>query len=141
MPDPITRNIGSEDLTDRFIENHTVSASPALAAITTVATVTWSPQSSPTVVYGAYLSCEVALTIGTSGVSALLQIRRTSSAGTVIASTGALTVVAGNLYSLSTQGVDQVAFSPGQAWVVCLTIGSGAAASTVSAVSIFATIV
>lgn len=141
MADPITSNIGRVDLTDRFIENHTVSASPALAAITTVATLTWNPQSSPTVVYGAFLSVEAALTIGTSGVSILAQIRRTSATGTVIASTGAVTAVAGNLYSVSTQGVDQVAFSPGQAWVFCLTIASGGAASTVSSVALWATIV
>jgi hypothetical protein len=141
MPDPITLNAGRMDLTDRIVENHTVSASPALAAITTVSTLTWNPQSSPTVVYGAFLSVECALTIGTSGVSALGQIRRGTSTGTVIASTGAVTVVAGNLYSLSTQGVDQVAFAPGQAWVFCLTIASGGAQSTVSSVALWATIV
>lgn len=141
MSDPIQTNVGIVDLSDRFIENHTVSASPAAGAITTVATLTWSPQSSPTVVKGALLEAAIAFTVGTSGVSALLQIRRGTSAGTVIATTGAVTVTATNLVSLSTQGIDAVAFSPGQAWVVCLTIGSGSAASTVSSVSIFGTIV
>lgn len=141
MPDPISMNIGRVDLTDRFIENHTVAASPAAGAITTVATLTWSPQSSPTIVNGALLEAAIAFTVGTNGVTALLQIRRGTSAGTIIASTGAVTVVATNLVALSTQGIDQVAFNPGQAWVVCLTIGSGSAASTVSSVSVFGTFV
>lgn len=141
MPQPITASVAGIDLTDRFIENHTVAASPALAAITTVATLTWNPQSNPTVVKGAFLSCEAALTVGTSGVSILAQIRRTNNTGTVIATTGALTATAGNLYSVSCQGIDAVAFSPGQAWVFCLTIASGAAASTVSSVALWATIV
>lgn len=141
MPDPITENIGRADLTDRFIENHTVSASPALAAITTVATLTWLPQTSPTVVNGALLRCEIALTVGTNGVSVLLQIRRGTSAGTVIASTGAVTATAASLVALSTQGIDQGALAPGQAWVACLTIASGSAASAVSAVSLSAIVI
>jgi hypothetical protein len=141
MSDPITRSIGGSDLTSRFIENHTVSASPSAGSITTVATLTWSPQDSPSVVNGALLRVNLALTIGTNGVSALLQIRRTNSSGTIIASTGAVTVVATDLYELSTQGIDQVAFVPGQAWVACLTIGSGSATSTVSSVSLSAIII
>lgn len=141
MPDPIQFNAGAIDLSDRIIENHTVSASPALAAITTVATLTWLPQSSPAVTKAAFLSCQAALTVGTSGVSILAQIRRGTSAGTIIATTGALTASAGNLYSVYCQGVDAVAFAPGQAWVFCLTIASGAAASTVSTVALWATIV
>ena len=141
MADPIRLNAGSVDFTDRFIENHTVSASPAGASITTVATLTWSPATNPAVTYGAFLSCAMALTVGTNGVSALLQIRRGSSAGTVIASTGAVTATAANLINLSTQGVDQVAFTPGQAWVACLTIASGSATSTVSNVALWAEIV
>jgi hypothetical protein len=141
MPDPISENIGRVDLTDRFIENHTVSASPAAGSITTVATLTWNPQSNPTVVNGAILEAAIALTVGTNGVSVKLDIRRTNNTGTVIATTGAVTASAASLVSLSTQGIDQVAFSPGQAWVVCLTIASGSATSTVSSVSILGTIV
>lgn len=141
MADPISLTAGKVDLTDRMIENHTVSASPAAGSITTVATLTWTPASNPAVLYGAYLSAECALTVGTNGVSILAQIRRGTSAGTVIASTGALTAVAASLYSVSLQGVDQVAFVPGQAWVFCLTIGSGSASSTVSSVALWATIV
>lgn len=141
MPDPITENIGRVDLSDRFIENHTVAGSPALAAITTVASLTWLPQSSPTVVVGALLRCEVALTVGTSGVSVLLQIRRTNTTGTVIATTGALTATAATLIALSTQGLDAVAFAPGQVWVACLTVASGSAVSTVSGVSLSAIVI
>lgn len=141
MPDPITRNVSGEDLTDRFIENHTVAASPAAAAITTVATLTWNPQTSPTVVNGAFLEAAVALTVGTNGVSVLMQIRRTNTTGTVIATTGPVTATAGNLVALSTRGIDQVAFNPGQVWVVCLTVASGSAPSTVSSVQIVGTIV
>lgn len=141
MPDPIERNVGSEDLTDRFIESHSITASPTAATITVITTLTWNPQSNPTVVYGAYLSAECALTVGTNGVSILGQIRRGTSTGTVIASTGAITATAANLDSVSTQGVDQVAFSPGQAWVFCLTIASGSATSTVSSVALWGVIV
>lgn len=141
MADPIARTIGSIDLTDRFIENHTVSNSPSASSITTVATLTWAPASNPAVLYGAFLSVEAALTVGTNGVSILGQIRRGTSAGTVIASTGALTASAASLYSVSCQGVDAVAFVPGQAWVFCLTIASGSATSTVSSVALWATIV
>lgn len=141
MPDPIIQSAGGIDFSDRIIENHTVSASPAAGSITTVATLTWSPPDNPTVVTGAFLSVEAALTIGANGVSILAQIRRGTSAGTIIASTGAVTATAGNLYSVSTQGVDAVAFIPGQAWVFCLTIASGSASSTVSSVALWATIV
>lgn len=141
MSDPIRANVGGIDLSDRFIENHTVSASPSGSTITTVATLTWSPQTSPTVVNGALLRVNLALTAGTNGVGALLEIRRGTTTGTLIASTGAVTIVATKLYELSTQGIDQVAFIPGQAWLACLTITSGSAASTVSSVSFSAIII
>jgi hypothetical protein len=141
MPDPIISSNGGVDLTARFIESHAIVGSPAAGTIAIACSLTWSPQSNPTVVNGALLEAAVALTVGTNGVSVLLQIRRTNATGTVIATTGATTAVAATLISLSTQGIDQVAFIPGQIWVACLTIASGSASSTVSAVSMFGTIV
>lgn len=141
MSDPINVNVSTIDLSDRFIESHAIVGSPAASTIAIACSLTWSPAANPTVVNGAFLSTEVALTVGTNGVSVLLQIRRTNATGTIIATTGAVTATAGNLYSLSTQGIDQVAFKPGQIWVACLTIASGSATSTVSAASLFGVIV
>lgn len=141
MADPITRSAGGLDLSDRVVQSNTVAGSPATNAITSVCSVTWNPPDNPAAVTGALLDGFAAFTVGTSGVTATLAIRRGSTAGTVIASTGALTVVAATLVSFSVQGIDAVAFVPGQVWVLCLTIGSGAAVSTVSATQLVAFIV
>lgn len=141
MPDPITRSIGGSDLTSRFVESHAIVGSPAASTIAIACSLTWNPADAPTVVNGAFLETAVALTVGTNGVSVLLQIRRTNATGTVIATTGAVTATAASLVALSTQGIDQVAFVPGQIWVACLTIASGSASSTVSSASLFGTIV
>ena len=75
----------------------------------------------------------------TSGVSALLRIKQTSTGGAVInVGTGLSTVVAANLVETGCQGLDAAPVLPGQVYVLCLTIGSGAAVSTVSAVQLIA---
>lgn len=139
MPRPILISSTEIDLSSRFQQTQTVVASPGAGAITTIASLTIS--SDLVQASGIFLEAFAAYTVGTSGVSGLLQIRQTNTTGAVVASTGALTVVAGNLVAASCQGLDTAAVLPGQVYVVCLTVGSGAAASTVSAVSLFATIV
>jgi hypothetical protein len=140
MADPITQSAARIDLTDRIFQSSAVAGSPAAGSITTVCSVTWSPQDFPAMLSGVELEGFAAFTVGTSGISAKLDIRRTSTVGTLVATTGALTVVAANLVSLSIQGWDTVASAPGQVWVLCLTIGSGAATSTVSAAQLFGTV-
>lgn len=141
MPDPIQRNVGVEDLTDRFVTSTTVIASPTGGTITEIAAVTWTPQSSPTVVSGVRLAGTASVTVGTNGVTALLVIRRTSTSGTVVASSGPVTVVATDVYSISCNGFDSNAVAPGQVYMLCLTVGSGSATSTVGFAYIEATII
>lgn len=141
VPPPIRVAGDAVDLSTRFSETHTVAASPALAAITAVATLTLTQ--AVTLVTGIQLTGWVAFTVGTSGVSAKLDIRQTSTAGAVVATTGLTTVTAANLVETGCQGFDlQTAITlPNQVYVLCLTIGSGAAASTVSACQLTALLI
>lgn len=133
-PEPIRMAAGAVDLSSRFFTTSTVAASPALAAITAITTFTVN--ANVTIVSGIQLWAWAAFTIGTSGVSAKLDIRQTGTSGAVIATTGLSTVVAGNLVETGCQGFDAAAVIPGQVYAICLTIGSGAAASTVSALQL-----
>jgi hypothetical protein len=139
MPNPIQLAGAGVDLSKRIQETHTVVGSPATNAETIVASLTITDDL--VVGRGVFLEAAVAYTVGTSGVSGTLKLRQTNTSGATIASTGALTIVATNLRSDAVQGVDASPTLPGQIYVVTLTIGSGAATSTVSAVSLFATIV
>jgi hypothetical protein len=139
MPAPIQQNILNHDLSARIQQYKTVDASPALAAETVIATLTLADFGNIAVTSGVFLEGWAAFTVGTSGVTATMRLRQTNVAGSVVASTGALTVVAGNLVTVSVNGFDA---APGiAAYALTLTIGSGAAASTVSALQIAATVV
>jgi hypothetical protein len=140
MTTPTQFSAASMDLSSRIANNSTVVGSPAAASITSVCALTFPNFGKLQNATGVYLEGTVSLTIGTSGVSCLVQIRQTGTAGAVIASTGALTVTATNLYSFSVQGVDTAPLAAG-VWIIAVTIGSGAATSTVSAVSLFASAV
>jgi hypothetical protein len=126
------------DLSPRIVSSTTVAASPAAAAETIVASVAL-PGDIPVAAF-VYVEAYVYYTVGTSGVSGRLRIKQTNAAGTTIADTGALTVAATNLVQAVICGRDA---SPAaqQVYVATLTIGSGAAASTVSAVMLRAIIV
>ncbi len=139
MPRPIQDSVEVTDLSSRFVESHAIAASPTGGTITTICSLTISADL--VVSKGIFLEAFAAYTVGTNGISGLLQIRQTNTTGTVIATTGALTVVATNLVSSACQGIDTAGVLPGQVYVVCLTVGSGSATSTVSSVSLFATIV
>lgn len=132
MAQAISASAKGMDFTPRFAESHAVAGSPALAAITTVCSLTFPGFSDVAIMNGVQLEGWAAFTVGTSGVTAKLDIRQTSTAGAVIATTGLLTVVATNLVAFAVQGIDQAPLAAG-VWVLCLTIGSGAAVSTVSA--------
>src|SRR5579859_2720486 len=134
MPRPIALSSEVLDMSARFVESHAVAASPAGGSITTICSLTISADL--VVTKGIFLEAFAAYTVGTNGVSGLLQIRQTNTTGTVIATTGALTVTAANLVAASCQGIDTAGVLPGQVYVVCLTVGSGSATSTVSSVSL-----
>jgi hypothetical protein len=138
-PPPIQENVASVDLSQRFRGTNTVTGSPALAAETVIATLTLTDALQVNSNIKLWGWC--AFTVGTAGVSATLKLRQTGTSGTTLATTGALTVVAANLVSFSIMGVDASPTLPGQVYVMTLTIGSGGAASTVSAVDLRATIV
>lgn len=140
-PVPIREDAAGIDLSPRVQVYKTVDASPALAAETVIATLTLSRFSDLAVVSGIDLSGWAAFTVGTSGASAALRVRQTNVSGTVVASTGATTggISAGNLVELDVEGFDA---TPGVAtYVLTLQIGSGAGASTVSALKLRAIIV
>lgn len=128
------------DMSPRFAQSSAVAGSPALAAITSICAVTVPAFGNLTVVTGVQLEGWCAFTVGTSGVTALLQIRQTGVAGAIIAATGLLTVTATNLVTFAVQGIDTAPLVAG-VWVLALTIGSGAAVSTVSSAQLTATVI
>ena len=137
MPDPISHASGFIDFTDRFFQSSAIVGSPAAGSSTSVCAATWAVTAdNPTIVSGVQREGFVAFTAGTNGVSAKLYIRRTNTTGAVVATTGAVTVSAASLYTLSVAGFDTVAASPGAIWILALTVGSGSASSTVSAVQL-----
>lgn len=140
MPVPIQYSAAAMDFSSRVANNATVVGSPAAGSITSVCALTFPNFGNLTNVTGVYMEGTVSFTAGTNAISALMQIRQTGTAGAVIASTGAVTVVAASLYSLSVQGVDLTPLAAG-VWIIALTMGSGSATSTVSAVSLFASAV
>jgi hypothetical protein len=126
------------NLSSRIVSSKAVVGSPATNAETIVASVTL-PLNVQTF-QAVELQGWVAFTVGTSGVSADLKIRQTDTSGTVIADSGLCTVVATNLDTFSIMGTDPTP-AGGQVYKLTLTIGSGAATSTVSAVYLRALIV
>lgn len=128
------------DLTPRVTKTATIIGSPALAAETIVATTPAFDTSVPIVV-GCLVIAELAYTLGTSAASARVRIRQgTGTSGTVVYDSGAMTGghnSAGLLVADSGGGFDSAA-AAGQQYTLTLQIGSGAAASTVSIVSLVA---
>ena len=125
------------DLSARVISSTTVVASPSAGTETVIGSITLP--SGLSINSGVLLFGWAAFTVGTSGVSANLKLRQTSVSGTTIAATGATTggIAAGNLVIADVGGFDA---SPADAQIYKLTllIGSGAAASTVSALQLVA---
>ena len=141
MPDGINVTARTIDLSGRLVASVTVVGSPSAAAETIIGSVTIP--SSLAVVSGVILNGWAAYTLGTSAASARLRIRQTNVSGTVVADTGAMTGghnTAGQLVADDVNGFDT---SPADAQVykLTLTVASAAAASTVSAVYLVATVV
>lgn len=135
--DPVIGSLRLYDLSTRIVSSTTVVASPAAGSETVIGSVTIP--SGLNIITGVLLFGWAAFTVGTSGVSANLKIRQTSVSGTTLSATGATTggISAGNLVALDVGGIDT---SPGDAQIYKLTllIGSGAAASTVTALQLVA---
>jgi hypothetical protein len=139
MPEPIRQTAIDHDLSSRFVQYKTVDASPSGSTETVIATLTIPNFNDIALVSGVQLDGWAAFTVGTSGVSANLRIRQTNASGTIIAASGAATVTAANLLEMSVKGFDA---APGIAvYALTLTVGSGAAASTVSALQLKALLV
>lgn len=133
MPQPLQYDAAHLDLSGRFFHSSTVVGSPALAAETTIASVTISGDIAIT--KAAYVLTWCAFTVGTSGTSFRVRIRRDTIAGTTIADSGLVTATAANLVAPVVFGFDTTALGVAQVYVTTLTVTSGSAASTVSAVN------
>lgn len=139
MPPGIQLGGAQIDLSPRYFRTATVAASPAAATITIVATLTINEDLA--VMEAVQLWAYGSFTVGTSGVSVLLQIRKTDATGTVLATTGAVTIAAASLGSLSLNGADTSPSLPGQVYVLTATVASAVAASTFSAVHLAALVI
>lgn len=139
MPEPIKMDSVFVDLATRFQSTQTVVASPTDNTETIIATLTLSNFGDIAVTNGIRLHGWAAFTVGTSGTAVTLKIHETNAAGTTVVSSGALTATAAQLVEHSVVGKDA---TPGvSVYVLTLTVTGGAAASTVSAVHLGATII
>jgi len=138
---PIRLDGGEVDLSSRIQQVSSSPASPSGSSETVVLTLTLA--ANVAVISGVLLFGFAAFTVGTSGASAQLRIKRTNTSGTAVGDTGATTggIAAAALVDMNVSGFDSAPAIPGQVYVLTLTIGSGAAASTVSAASLVAIIV
>lgn len=139
MPDPERISGAAVDLSPRVFKSATVAASPSAAAETVVCTLTIPSDVQANA--GVLVMGNVAVTIGTSGVSLNLKLRQTGTSGTTLYATGATTVVAAQLKEIGAIAFDTAPVLPNQVYVITLTIGSGAAASTVSAAQLVAVVI
>lgn len=139
VPDPILVSAAVVDLSKRFRGTTTIVASPALAAETIVASLTLNDAIQ--VVSNIKLFGWAAFTVGTSGVSVQLRVRKTNVSGTVVGDSGAVTIAAAALGAYSCPGLDTSPTLPGQVYVLTMQVASGGAVSTVSAVNLRAEII
>lgn len=135
MADPITESARALDLSSRLVDSTVVVASPALAAETVIAQV--QVPGGLTYAAGVRLVGWAAFTVGTSGTTVQLRIRRGTVAGTVVANSGACNDAAGVVDERNVHGFDAGA-ADGQVYVLTMQVANGAAASTVSAVELAA---
>jgi hypothetical protein len=139
MPDRIAYSAAVVDLSRRFRQSTAIVGSPALAAETIVCQVVITDDL--VIATGIVLEGWVAYTVGTSGTNGTLRIRQTNVAGSIIASSGGLTQAAASLQAPAVQGIDLAAVLPNQTYVLTLQITAGAAASTVTATQLIATVI
>jgi hypothetical protein len=123
---------------NRSFRTHAVVASPALAAETIIAQLTNVGTDGPT--QAVLLQGWAAFTVGTTGTAVRLRLRADSLTGTLVADSGAVTggIAAAALVQENVQGDDAPGDVDGKTYVMTLQVTGGSAASTVSAVSLFA---
>lgn len=138
-PQPIQYGGAELDLSARFFQSATVVASPAGAAQTIIASLTINEDIA--LMEGVLLVGYAAYTVGASGVSVQFRLRRTDTNGTVVKSSGLMTRVAGDLQADTIVGVDSGIAVLNQVYVLTMIVTSGAATSTVSAVTLAAFVV
>ena len=138
-PVPTRQSGATVDLSPRVFSTSTVVASPAAAAETIIASLTVNQDLAFGL--GVVLIGYAAFTAGTNGVSANLKLRQTDASGSTLKASGLVTVAAASLYDRSIVALDTGPTLPGQVYVMTLTIGSGAAASTVRALSLIALVI
>lgn len=126
-------------LSERIFQNATVVGSPAADAETIIASLTISDDL--VVTEGVLVVGFCAFLLGASGVSSNVRLRKTDASGTILKSTGTILGTAADLLSRTVIAFDTSPTVPGQVYVMTLTVASGAAASTVSAVTIAALVV
>lgn len=137
MPaEPIQLGGVALDLSPRVFVSETVVASPAAADETIIASVVVGGNLSTAL--GVLLTGFAAFTVGGSGVSVNLKLRQTDASGTVVAATGAVTYTAADLGALTVHGLDNGQVAARQVYVLTMVVASGAAESTVSAVTLSA---
>lgn len=134
MPDPTRFDGLGIDLSGRVKRSAAVTASPAAAVETIVAT---SPSvGAPSFGLGVLVIAYAACTVGANGTAVTWRIRRTDASGTIIKSSGAKSATAANLIDELIAGVDTSPAAQGQVYVLTLTVTAGTTESTVSAVEI-----
>ena len=138
-PTPLRLAAPGVDLSGRLFHSATVAASPAASSETTIATLTIP--ANLVVTTGVFLFGFAAFTVGTSGVSVNLKLRQTDTSGSTVKATGAVTYTAADLGAGSLFGLDASPTLPNQVYVLTMTVASGAASSTVSAVTLLALVV
>jgi hypothetical protein len=122
-----------------FFQTATIVGSPAAASETIVAQVVLPVQVRAD--QNVWLFGFCAYIVGTSGTAGTLRLRRTNVGGTIVASTGALVVAATNPVAPIIIAPDAPGAVANQVYVLTLQVTAGAAASTVSAVALFAQVI
>jgi hypothetical protein len=133
---PVQLSAAGIDLSPRVFRSSVVVASPSGSSETTICSVTVTGNLA--VSLGVLLIANAAWTVGTNGVSVNLKLRQTDTSGATVKATGAVTATAANLMATTVVGLDTAAVLPGQVYVLTMTVASGSAASTVSAVDLVA---
>lgn len=133
MPLPIQYDAQRMDLSKRIQVYSTVDASPAAASETVIATLTLNGFADTAIISGAFLFGWAAYTVGTSGTTVQLRIRRTNVSGAIQANTGAMSGSQHGAGILSADDVNGFDTAPVGTYVLTMQVANGAAASTVSA--------
>lgn len=135
---PLKWDASVVSLGSRFFRSATVAASPAAATETIIASLT--VDADLVVQKGIQVQAFAAYLLGASGTSSNVRIRKTDVSGTILKATGVILGTAADLLARSLVAFDTSPVLPNQVYVLTLEVENGAAASTVSAVELAATV-